>query len=75
MEDQLNERMTKIWIKAQATNLLLESYNEIKMNEFMAAKDNILLVEYFLQNKKQFILGSSYMAADRRRVEQGAKSD
>lgn len=59
MEDQLSERMTKIWTKAQATNLLLESYNEIKMNEFMAAKDNILLVEYFLQNKKQFILGPS----------------
>jgi len=59
MEDQLSERMTKIWTKAQATNLLLESYNETKMNEFMATKDNILLVEYFLQNQKQFILGSS----------------
>ena len=45
------------------------------MNEFMAAKENILLVEYFLQNQKQFLLESSQTAADKRRVKQRAKSD
>ena len=38
--------------QVQSINLVLQIYSEVKLNEFMAAKENILLVEYFLQNQK-----------------------
>lgn len=54
--DEENERIRGIIIKARSNIKLLQNYNETKMNEFMASKENLLLLEYFLQNQKQFFL-------------------
>ena len=42
--------MKEIQLKALASYQLFQNYNETKMNEFMASKENLLLIELFLQN-------------------------
>ena len=54
---QMVERVNIIKRNAANTKQLFDSFNESKMDQFLLAKENLILMEYFLQNQKQHFMG------------------
>ena len=49
-------RVQQIMGNATKAKDLFDSFNETKMDDFMKHKENLILMEYFLQNQKQFFM-------------------